>query len=306
VSLNGCIQNIIIDDWYKETPVELSLPTAEICSKSSFITFTVIPDNGVVKADVVGGGVEIKDGKYVFNPQLVNVSLHGQVINFTVNDQPTSCSIKVNTQPELSISVVSAGYSTGSSNQTEAKFYISGDPYKDFTYSWDFLGNNHWEIRNPDDKRNVIYTFYDLNRENVPIVKVRVSNGDCVQEISINNNWYNPPTPTVTIDGVEFLKENCCELITPIVKADIKGPSRFPLSGRELLLEGLGDGPSTLIYSWSKIKGPNVTLEGANQANLTVKNLIAENYEFQLTVLNLESGVFAKKRIAVEIYADDK
>lgn len=306
VSLNGCIQNIIIEDWYEETPVELSLPTAEICSKSSFIPFTVIPDNGVVKADVVGGGVEIKDGKYVFNPQLVNVSLHGQVINFTVNDQPTSCSIKVNTQPEVSISVVSAGYSTGSSNQTEAKFYISGDPYKDFTYSWDFLGNNHWEIRNPDEKRNVIYTFYDLNRENVPIVKVRVSNGDCVQEISINNSWYNPPAPTVTIDGVEFLKENCCELITPIFKADIKGPSRFPLSGKELILEGLSDGPSTLTYSWSKIKGPKVTLEGANRANLTVKNLVAENYEFQLTVLDLESGVFAKKGIAVEIYADDK
>lgn len=303
VSLNGCIQNIIIEDWYKEAPVKLSLPTAEICSTSSFLPFTVSPENGVVKADVVGGGVEIKDGKYVFNPKLVNVSLHGQVINFTVNDQPTSCNIKVNTQPEVNISVVSAGYSTGSINLTEVKFYISGNPFRDYTYSWDFLDNDHWEIRNPDDKRNVIHRFYDLNRENVPIIKVKISNGDCVQEISIDNDWYNPPAPTVTIESVEFLKENCCGLIPPIVKADIKGPTEFSFSGKEeLVLEGIGEGPSTLIYSWSKIKGPKVTLDGANQANLTVKNLIAEYYVFQLTVLNLESGVFAKKEIGVEVY----
>lgn len=307
VSLNGCIQNIVIDDWYKETPVQLRLSKDVICSTSSSIPFEVSPLDGVVKADVVGGGVEIKDGKYVFNPQLVNVSLHGLVINFTVNDQPTSCSIKVNTQPEVSISVVSADYPTGSSNQTVVKFEILGNPFKDYTYSWDFLGNNHWEIRNPDDKRNVTYTYYDLNRENVPIVKVKISNGDCVQDIFINNDWYNPPAPTVTIDSVEFSRDNCCERITPIVKADIKGPIEFPLSSKEdLILEGIGEGPSTLIYSWAKIKGPKVTLVGANQANLTIKNLIAENYAFQLTVLNLESGVFAKKEIGVRVYADGK
>ncbi|MBM7419441.1 MULTISPECIES: PKD domain-containing protein [Chryseobacterium] len=307
VSLNGCIQNIALDDWYKETPVQLRLSKDVICSTSPSIPFMVSPENGVVKADVVGGGVEIKDGKYVFNPQLVNVSLHGLVINFTVNDKPTSCSIKVNTQPEVSISVVSAAYPTGSSNQTEVKFYISGNPFKNFTYSWDFLGNDHWETRNPDDKRNVIYSFSDLNRENVPIVKVKISNGDCVQDIFINNDWYNPPAPTVTIDGVEFSRDNCCERITPIVKADIKGPIEFPLSSKEdLILEGIGEGPSTLIYSWAKIKGPKVTLVGANQANLTVKNLVAENYAFQLTVLNLESGVFAKKEIGVRVYSDDR
>ncbi len=306
VSLNGCIQNIALDDWYKETPVQLRLSKDVICSTSPSIPFTVSPENGVVKANVVGGGVEIKDGKYIFNPKLVNTSLHGQVINFTVNDKPTSCSIKVITQPEVSVHVLSADYPTGSSNQTVVKFEILGNPFKDYTYSWDFLGNNHWEIRNPDDKRNVTYTYYDLNRENVPIVKVKISNGDCVQEIFINNDWYNPPAPTVTIDSVEFSSDNCCELITPTVKADIKGPSRFPLSGREFLLEGLGEGPSTLIYSWTKIKGSKVTLVGANQANLTIKNLIADDYVFQLTVLNLESGVFAKKEIAVEVYADDK
>lgn len=307
VSLNGCIQNIVIDDWYKETPVKLSLRNDVICSTSPSIPFEVSPLDGVVKADVVGGGVEIKDGKYVFNPKLVNTSLHGQVINFTVNDKPTSCSIKVITQPEVSIHVLSADYPTGSSNQTVVKFEILGNPFKDYTYSWDFLGNNHWEIRNPDDKRNVTYTYYDLNRENVPIVKVKISNGDCVQDIFINNDWYNPPAPTVTIDGVEFSSDNCCERITPTVKADIKGPIEFPLSNKEdLILEGIGEGPSTLIYSWAKIKGPKVTLVGANQANLTVKNLVAENYAFQLTVLNLESGVFAKKEIGVRVYSDDR
>lgn len=307
VSLNGCIQNIALDDWYKETPVKLSLPTAEICSTSPSVPFTVSPENGVVKANVVGGGVEIKDGKYIFNPKLVNTSLHGQVINFTVNDKPTSCSIKVITQPEVSIHVLSVDYPTGSSNQTVVKFEILGNPFKDYTYSWDFLGNNHWEIRNPDDKRNVTYTYYDLNRENVPIVKVKISNGDCVQDIFINNDWYNPPAPTVTIDGVEFSRDNCCERITPTVKADIKGPIEFPLSSKEdLILEGIGEGPSTLIYSWAKIKGPKVTLVGANQANLTIKNLVAENYAFQLTVLNLESGVFAKKEIGVRVYSDDR
>jgi len=307
VSLNGCIQNIALDDWYKETPVQLRLSKDVICSTSPSIPFTVSPENGVVKANVVGGGVEIKDGKYIFNPKLVNTSLHGQVINFTVNDKPTSCSIKVITQPEVSVHVLSADYPTGSSNQTVVKFEILGNPFKDYTYSWDFLGNNHWEIRNPDDKRIVTYIYYDLNRENVPIVKVKVSNGDCVQEIFINNDWYNPPAPTVTIDSVEFSSDNCCERITPTVKADIKGPIEFPLSSKEdLILEGIGEGTSTLIYSWAKIKGPKVTLVGANQANLTIKNLVAENYAFQLTVLNLESGVFAKKEIGVRVYSDDR
>lgn len=307
VSLNGCIQNIALDDWYKETPVQLRLSKDVICSTSPSIPFEVSPLDGVVKADVVGGGVEIKDGRYIFNPKLVNTSLHGQVINFTVNDQSTSCSIKVITQPEVSVHVLSADYPTGSSNQTVVKFEILGNPFKDYTYSWDFLGNDHWETRNPDDKRIVSYIYYDLNRENIPIVKVKISNGDCVQEIFINNDWYNPPAPTVTIDSVEFSSDNCCERITPIVKADIKGPIEFPLSSKEdLILEGIGEGPSTLIYSWTKIKGPKVTREGANQANLTVKNLVAENYAFQLTVLNLESGVFAKKEIGVRVYSDDR
>lgn len=299
VSGNGCTQDVSIRDWYK-AQVQLSLPAAVICSESPSVPFTVSPVGGVVKASV-GGGVEMdNNGKYHFNPQLVDTSLHNQVINFTVDDQPTNCSIKVITQPEVKVKVVSVDYPSGGSGPTTINLNFFEGYVKDYTYSGNFAGI--WESIRPDDKGNVSYTFTNLDPKNIPVIKIRVSNNGCDQEISIINDWYNPPAPTVVIDNINFLRDNCCEGIIPVVKAEITGPSEaVPLSAREFILVGKGDGPSTLIYSWVKMKGPTVTLSGANDSNLKVTNLVIGDYTFQLTVLHVQSGVFAKAEIAVEV-----
>ncbi|REC51351.1 hypothetical protein DRF62_17370 [Chryseobacterium piscium] len=305
ISGSGCTQDIAIRDWF-DAPVQLSLPTDVICSKSPSIPFTVSPIGGVVEASI-GGGVEINDGRYVFNPQLVDASLHGQVIKFTVNGQSTSCSITVITQPAVTVKVTSADYPSGSSNQTVVKFEILGNPFKDYTYSWDFLGNNHWEIRNPDDKRNVTYTYYDLNRENVPTIKVKISNGDCVQEISINNNWYDPPKPTVVIESIEFpVGGNCCNTVLPTITADAGRAQSFALSAGEFGLKGSGSGTGnpTLLYFWSKLVGPDVILEKANEATLIVKDLIADKYKFQLLVKDANSDAFDISLVEVTVTPD--
>ncbi|RTZ49422.1 hypothetical protein EJ377_01855 [Chryseobacterium arthrosphaerae] len=96
-----------------KTEVKLSLPSNVICSKAGAVPFTVLPVSGVVKASVtdnLNGGVELINGQYFFNPGMISPSLIGQEISFTVNGKPTSCSIKVVTQPDVTIDVVSVDY----------------------------------------------------------------------------------------------------------------------------------------------------------------------------------------------------
>jgi hypothetical protein len=289
--------------------VKLTLPDLAICSKAAPIPFTVFPMNGDVKAVVEGslnGGVDIIDGKYFFNPVMVSQDLYNQDISFTVNGKPTDCTIRVTPQSYMDVDVISVAHPTEGSAATTVKFKVFGSGFKDYTYIWDFWDNGNWVNLDPDSEGHVTYIFRDLNPDVIPTIRVNVSLNGCTQNIIIDD-WYDAPAaPTVVIESVEFSKDNCCEGIIPTVKAEIKGPVRFPFSGRVLILEGMGDGPSTLIYSWTKTKGPAVTLVGANEPNLKVTNLVAENYAFQLTVLNVESGVFAKAEIAVEVYAGDK
>jgi hypothetical protein len=64
--------------------------------------------NGVVEANVdakFNGGVEVINGLYFFNPELVSPELYGQEITFIVNGKATECSIKVIPQPDIKITV---------------------------------------------------------------------------------------------------------------------------------------------------------------------------------------------------------
>ena len=120
-------------------------------------------------------------------------------------------------------------------------------------------------------------------------------------------DWYDAPAaPTVAIDSVDFSRENCCENIIPVINAGIEGSTDVPLSAREFILVGKGSGPATLMYSWTKIKGPAAQLIGANQVNLKVTNLAEGDYAFRLTVLHAESGVFDNAEIGVRVYVEDK
>lgn len=300
VSGSGCTQDIAIRDWYKAS-VQLSLPKAVVCSNSSSMPFAVSPVGGVVKASVGGGVVIDDDGQYLFNPQLVDGSLHGQLITFTVDGQSTNCSIKVITQPDVEINVISVDYPSGGSNETVIHFKVTQQNGQDFTnynYSWDFGDYGIQSPLNPDSSGNVSCKLYNVSSKNISPIKVTVSNGECTEVITINN-WYNPPRASLVIKEIRFSDTNCCESVMPAVAVQATGPSRVALKEESFKLNGIAQGPPTLIYSWVKLKGPMVTLNGANTSILDVKDLVDDEYEFQLTVLDVDSGAFAQSNILV-------
>ncbi|MGG7437206.1 PKD domain-containing protein [Chryseobacterium arthrosphaerae] len=178
-----------------KTEVKLSLPSNVICSKAGAVPFTVLPVSGVVKASVtdnLNGGVELINGQYFFNPGMISPSLIGQEISFTVNGKPTSCSIKVVTQPDVTIDVVSVDYPGDGSNATTINFKISGTSFTDYIYKWDFWDDGGLITLNPDADGMVSYTLYDLNPKNIPVIKVNVSGNGCTQDIFIRD-WYKVP-----------------------------------------------------------------------------------------------------------------
>lgn len=141
-----------------------------------------------------------------------------------------------------------------------------------------------------------------MSSKNIPPIKVTVSNGECTEVITINN-WYNPPRPSLVIKEIRFPDTNCCESVMPTVAVEATGPTRVPLKGESFKLNGVAQGPPSLIYSWVKLEGPIVTLNGANTSILEVKDLVDDEYKFQLTVVDVESGAFAQSNIlAVNVY----
>jgi len=216
--MNGRETNIIADfslPYICCTPkvkINLSLPSTTICAKADRIPFTVFPFNGVVTADVdpeFNGGVELVNGLYFFNPQLVSSELHGQEITFSVNGSPTNCSIKVITQPKVKIDVTSIAYPEGTSIETTVNFHISGDNAADYQYSWDFLGNGSFITLNPDAKGNIRYTFYNLYPKRIPTITVNVISDGCTQT-EIISDWYEEVP--IVINSIQFPEGgDCCE-----------------------------------------------------------------------------------------------
>lgn len=306
VRVNGgeCTQDIEIRDWY-DAPVELSLPAAvdnTICSGAARIPFKVSPVGGIVKASI-GDGVKLIGGQYFFDPQAVDMSLHGQVITFTVNGQSTNCSINVITQPDVIVKVNHVDYPGAGSNETVVHFTVSSPSGQDFTnydYSCDFGNYGSQVPLHPDADGNASHKLYNLDPKNIPIIKVKVSNNGCFEEILIRD-WYD--APSVVIKDIRFSETNCCQYTIPTVTAKAMGPTSVGLKDVFFKLNGEAQGPSSLIYSWAKLKGPIVTLTGVNTLDLQVDDLVVGEYEFQLTAVDVDSGAFAKSDILyVNVY----
>lgn len=291
--------------------VKLTLPTSVICTNASHIPFTVFPMNGVVKANTdLDAGVELIDRQYFFNPALVAPELYDEEITFTVNGKPTSCSIRVTKQKDVKINIVDIVYPTDGSAATTVYFKVQEADRNDYTYSWDFWGNGNPVNLKPDGEGRFTYTFRDLNPKIIPTIKVSVSKNGCTQNIEFSD-WYLDEGPSTVITGVYFTDSNCCEgtVSVPVITAGVKGPDRVNTSEKLFKLEGEGtsSGTSKFIYSWAKIKGPAVKLTGTNKSTLEVTNLVAGEYVFELTVLDVSSGEFAKsKEFVVTVYSEDK
>lgn len=293
--------------------VKLTLPTPVICTNASRIPFTVFPMNGVVKANTdLSAGVELIDRQYFFNPALVNWELYDKEITFTVNGKPTSCSIKVTQQKDVKIAIERVAYPTGGSVATTVYFRVEGADINDYTYSWDFWGNGDLVNLKPDGEGRFTYTFRDLNPKIIPTIKVSVSKNGCTQNIEFSD-WYLDEGPSTVITGVYFTEENCCEGTAPapvVINVEVKGPDReINVSEGSFKLQGQAYGPGTasFIYSWAKVKGPEVTLVDANTDILTVAYFMDGEYVFELTVLDVNSGAFAKsEQVVVRVNSEEK
>lgn len=279
--------------------VKLTLPESVFCSKEEPVPFTVFPMNGDVKAvvsDGLNGGVEETGGKYYFNPSKVSPELYHQAISFTVNGKPTDCSAEVVPQSDIDITVDSDTFPKGEIMETKVTFTVSGSGFSDYTYTWDFYDSGEWVVVNPDKEGHVFYSYYGLMPDRIPTVKVQVDGKGCTQAIMLTD-WYDvPEVPRLTVEGISFSGEgtDCCEGSIPEVKASVSGPEVVFLKQGTFKLFGVGEGPSPVMYSWSKLDGPPVTLLDVNKANLQVTDLVVGEYVFQLTVVDTGSGLFAK------------
>ncbi|KPH15026.1 hypothetical protein [Chryseobacterium sp. ERMR1:04] len=304
VNGGGCTQDISIRDWY-DAPVALSFKADikdVICSGADRIPFNVSPVGGIVKADI-GEGVKLDGVQYYFDPKSVDKSLHGQVIHFTVNGQQTNCSIKVITQPDVIVKVYQVDYPITGSNETIVHFNVSspsGQNVTNYDYICDFGSYGNQVPLHPDASGNASHTLYNVSSKDIPVIKVKVSNKGCAEDLEIKG-WYD--APSVTIKSIRFSDENCCQYTIPTITVKATGPTTVGLKEVSFKLNGEAQGSSSLIYSWAQLKGPVVKLTGVNKLTLQVENLVVEDYEFQLTAVDVDSGAFAKSDILkVNVY----
>ncbi|SDI23420.1 hypothetical protein SAMN05421846_105133 [Chryseobacterium taeanense] len=281
--------------------VKLALPDTGFCSKYGPVPFTVFPMNGDVEAIVaegLSGGVEVIDSKYFFNPSKVSPELYNQAISFSVNGKPTDCTAEVIPQADIHIAVDSETVLNKDITETKVTFTVSGANFSDYTYSWDFFDSGEWVVVNPDKDGHVFYSYYGLVPERIPTIRVNVSGKGCTQEIVLSDWYESPSAPTVTVDSINFSDGgvSCCEGTIPEIKADASGPEIVFLKELTFKLTGKGEGASSFMYSWEKIQGPTVTLTGVNSPDLQVTDLVIGEYIFQLTVVDVESGLFAKSQ----------
>lgn len=161
----------------------------------------------------------------------------------------------------------------------------------------------------PDGSGNLSYTFNNLDRGKIPVIKVKISNGNCIQGITINTTWYNPPAaPSVVINSIGFPSGNCCEgtvenKVTAFVESDER---TIYLSANELFeLKGWASGANEFHYSWFQTYSSineKLSLSVSNKPTVVVSNLLVGIYEFQFMAIDIDTGAFDTKQVKVSIF----
>lgn len=145
------------------------------------------PRDGEVKADIdtdVATGVTTdENGNFVFDASLMDESLHGEEISFTVNDEETTCRITVYGDVELT---VTTDVSYDEMRTVATVTYEVSNRYPDLTYSWDF-GNGEAYDELPNENRTIEKT-YELSLLDFNTIEpsLFVTNGLCGKEIPID------------------------------------------------------------------------------------------------------------------------
>jgi len=296
---------------------KLSLPSTVICAKSDHIPFTVFPLNGVVEAVETGfnEGVEVINGQYFFNPQLVSLELHGHDIAFTVNGKPTTCIIKVIPQPNVSIVVTSVDYPSGTSTATTVNFLVSaqnGQNFTDYTYNWDFWDDGGLIPLNPDTNGKASYTFYNLDPKRIPVIRVNVDGNGCSQTVVIRG-WYDAPeTPETVIKSITFTEGgDCCHLNRAPIAIANASKTTIQLPVDSVLLIGASsidpDGPID-SYSWAQVSPLPSTAIIANpfDKDTMVAGLVEGVHVFRLKVADTYGEIDTDDVTITVVKANDR
>ncbi|WP_299441129.1 hypothetical protein [uncultured Aquimarina sp.] len=168
--------------------VSLRLPVAFVCLDDTTqpILFEVIPEDGVVKANVEDpliGGVRLnEDNKYVFDPQEVSRALYGTEISFTVNDQFTDAKITVYEKPvfDFEIDGIVYDFEEGTAQVT---FSVTGEILPDgVSFEWNFGDGTPNNVTTQDA---IIHTYRLASIDgNIVKVSLTASNGPCEPAIT--------------------------------------------------------------------------------------------------------------------------
>lgn len=205
--------------------VGLSLPKAVACSDEGLLQFKVSPADGVIKA---AAGFETtvvtKDAINYFDTTKVKDGTFGQQVKFTVNDQPTDCTITVFKHPAVTpaaevINTDSA--SVGVTVKLSAKTnQATGDT---FAYTWTMPdGQVHPNLTTPDD--SITYLYTDL-RQKFPDGKLTftlsANNHDCTDTQPVVLTVQIPEQPVaLVLDKTEVCSDGGNANFTTVQPAD--------------------------------------------------------------------------------------
>ena len=228
-------------------PVELNLPVDTICLDDSIalepIPFDVSPEDGEVKAVVPealeGFVIQDDDGNYLLDTTLVDPSLYGTPIAFTVNDEATAAVVTVYGDVNLVVSVTGDDAITYNTDHSQAivKYTVSGAPLDGLSFAWD-LGNGETSTETPNTDGEFTHPYIlPVNEENTITPSLSVSNGPCPHLIAIDSITFEDPITALELEDTQFCVDpNTDEFLaisysttpsgaTVTVKGDIEGIS---------------------------------------------------------------------------------
>lgn len=183
-------------------PISLSLPISHICldDTTTPIPFIVSPTDGEVKAivegDISGGVTQNDDGAYLFDANLLDPSLYGTEIKFTVDGEETTAVITVYQTPQPIITVSEEEFIYNDARtEVEVFFEVSGIGINATTeFSWDFGDNSPIDSQKPNTDGFVSHTYtLPIEPNNAVFPRLGVTNGLCSNDVILEGITFQDP-----------------------------------------------------------------------------------------------------------------
>ncbi len=277
----------------EKPPVSLRLPTDDYClgKDTEPLTFEVLPVGGVIKPNIEVAGMSIEGTKLSFDVNAFPDEALGKTISFKVNEQITSCEIKVYRSVKFDFKVPESPTS-----ETEITFVPKGN-LDGATFLWSFGDDSLSTERNPT--HNYILPVNDENKITVSLT-VTAANGVCQTTVE-HEIIFVPEEIKIDLGTTDFCENNKKEIpfkVTPEgTKVKIEGtgvqsngaggfvfiPAKAGAGSFEFLLNGE---PSGLIVKVHKVA--IASFEPEQVGNLLVLTNTSKNAESFVWLINGE------------------